>query len=294
MALTLIEAQKLSTDVLQAGVIETIAQESAVLQRLPFMEIVGNSYAYNLEDKLPEVAFRGVNEAYTASEATFVQRSEKLVILGGDIELDRFLIQTLSNVNDQVAVQIMEKAKAMANTFTKNFFKGDVAKDPKGFDGLDKRIAGTAQEITSAAADNAAILDELNVLLDTVKGGADVLYMNRQSRRKLLSVMQASQHYIENGQDAFGRQVSMYGGVPIMVIDDLILPTDGTAHTTDVYAVKFGAHTHVTGLQNGGISVRKLGETSAKAVEVTRIEWFVAMAMFNPYSAARLKGLKVA
>lgn len=90
MALTLIEAQKLSTDVLQAGVIETIAQESAVLQRLPFMEIVGNSYAYNLEDKLPEVAFRGVNEAYTASEATFVQRSEKLVILGGDIELDRF------------------------------------------------------------------------------------------------------------------------------------------------------------------------------------------------------------
>ncbi|HDR8302783.1 TPA: phage major capsid protein [Bacillus cereus] len=294
MALTLIEAQKLSTDVLQAGVIETIAQESAVLQRLPFMEIVGNSYAYNLEDKLPTVAFRGVNEAYTASEATFVQRSEKLVILGGDIELDRFLIQTLSNVNDQVAVQIMEKAKAMANTFTKNFFKGDVAVDPKGFDGLDKRIAGTAQEITSAAADNAAILDELNLLLDTVKGGADVLYMNRQSRRKLLSVMQASQHYIENGQDAFGRQVSMYGGVPIMVIDDLILPTDGTAKTTDVYAVKFGAHTHVTGLQNGGISVRKLGETSAKAVEVTRIEWFVAMAMFNPFSAARLKGLKVA
>lgn len=75
------------------------------------MEIVGNSYAYNLEDKLPEVAFRGVNEAYTASEATFVQRSEKLVILGGDIELDRFLIQTLSNVNDQVAVQIMEKLR---------------------------------------------------------------------------------------------------------------------------------------------------------------------------------------
>lgn len=294
MALTLIEAQKLSTDVLQAGVIETIAQESAVLQRLPFMEIVGNSYAYNLEDKLPEVAFRGVNEAYTASEATFVQRSEKLVILGGDIELDRFLIQTLSNVNDQVAVQIMEKAKAMANTFTKNFFKGDVAVDPKSFDGLDKRIAGTSQEIASAATTNEAILNELNVLLDTVKGGADVLYMNRQSRRKLLSVMQASQHYIENGQDAFGRQVSMYGGVPIMVIDDLILPTDGTAHTTDVYAVKFGAHTHVTGLQNGGISVRKLGETSAKAVEVTRIEWFVAMAMFNPYSAARLKGLKVA
>lgn len=59
----------------------------------------------------------------------------------------------------------------MANTFTKNFFKGDVAKDPKGFDGLDKRIAGTGQEIASKVADNAAILDEMNVLLDTVKVG---------------------------------------------------------------------------------------------------------------------------
>lgn len=190
--------------------------------------------------------------------------------------------------------KLWKKLRQWQNTFTKNFFKGDVAKDPKGFDGLDKRIAGTGQEIASKAADNAAILDEMNVLLDTVKGGADVIFMNRQARRKLLSVMQASQHYIENEQDAFGRQVAMYGGVPILVIDDAILPTDGTAKTTDLYAVKFGAHTHVTGLQNGGISVRKLGETSAKAVEVTRIEWFVAMAMFNPFSAARLKGLKVA
>lgn len=82
MALTLLDAQVLSTDVLQAGVIETIARESAVLERLPFMEIVGNAYSYNLEKVLPTVAFRSVNEAYTANEAQFEQRSESLVILG--------------------------------------------------------------------------------------------------------------------------------------------------------------------------------------------------------------------
>ena len=42
MALTLTEAAKLSNDVLQAGVIETVVKESPVLQVLPFIEAVGH------------------------------------------------------------------------------------------------------------------------------------------------------------------------------------------------------------------------------------------------------------
>lgn len=296
MALTLVEAQKLSTDTLQAGVIETIVRESSVLQMLPFQEIVGNAYSYNVEKALPTVAFRGVNEAYTANEAQFETRSESLVILGGDVELDRFVIQTLSNVNDQMAIQIAEKAKAMANSFTKHFFKGSKAVDAKSFDGLDVRIAGTEQEITSAASTDAEILAELNELLDTVRGGADALYMTKRTRRKMLAIMQGSQHYIEQGSDAFGKPVSMYGGVPIMTVEEDVLPTDVTDPLNpkaDIYAVKFGAYTNVAGLQNGGVSIRRLGEATGKPAEITRIEWFVGMAMFNPFSAARLKGLLV-
>jgi HK97 family phage major capsid protein len=291
MALTLIEAQKLSNDVLQAGIIETIVRESAVLSMVPFMEIVGNAYSYNVESVLPTVAFRAVNEAYTPNEAQFVQRSESLVIIGGDVELDRFIMQTLSNVNDQMAVQIMEKAKAMANTFTLQFFKGSKAVNSKSFDGIDVRIAGTAQEITSAAATNQGVLDELNALLDAVIGGADALFMNKRTRRKLLSILQQSNHYIEQGQDAFGRPVSAYGGVPILTLEEGVLPT--TTGKADVYAVKFGAYTHVSGLQNGGVSIRRLGETTSKPVEITRLEWFVGLAMFHPQAAARLKNLTV-
>lgn len=38
MALSLVEASKLSNDTLLAGVIETMAQESPILQRLPFID----------------------------------------------------------------------------------------------------------------------------------------------------------------------------------------------------------------------------------------------------------------
>jgi len=42
MALTLIEAGKLTQDLLLRGVIETIVSESQVLQYLPFMDVTGN------------------------------------------------------------------------------------------------------------------------------------------------------------------------------------------------------------------------------------------------------------
>jgi hypothetical protein len=47
MPLTLGEASKLSNDVLLQGVVETIIKDSPVLQRMPFIEIVGNGLTYN-------------------------------------------------------------------------------------------------------------------------------------------------------------------------------------------------------------------------------------------------------
>jgi len=47
MALTLAEASKLANDMLLQGVVETIVKESPVLQKLPFVEIVGNGLTYN-------------------------------------------------------------------------------------------------------------------------------------------------------------------------------------------------------------------------------------------------------
>ena len=47
MALTLNEAAKLSNNMLLQGVVETIIKDSPVLQRLPFIEIVGNGLTYN-------------------------------------------------------------------------------------------------------------------------------------------------------------------------------------------------------------------------------------------------------
>lgn len=303
MALTLAEANKFSTDMLQRGVVETFTRTSPVLELLPFMEIAGNSYKYNQEQTLPGIAFRGVNEGYTESAGVVNQLSEGLYILGGDVDVDKFLVQTRGNVNDLRAIQTEMKAKALAMEFTRQFFKGDSAVQTNGFDGLQKRLTGS-QVIDATAGGSAGVdlsLTMLDELIDAVEGEPDVLFMSKAMRRKVKALLQNSQHYIENGTDAFGRPVATYGGIPIRVIETdatgaEILGFDETVgsdnQTGSIYAVKFGAEQYVAGLRNGGVSVRDLGELETKPAYRTRIEFYCGLAVFHPRAAARLKGIK--
>ncbi|MCX4629000.1 major capsid protein [Streptomyces sp. NBC_01443] len=117
---------------MQRGVIEAFVQESPILDRLPLMKIAGNAYRYNEESTLPGVSFRAVNEAYPESTGTLNQKIETLAILGGDADVDKFIVQTRGNLNDQRAVQIMMKVKAASVHFSDQFFNGDVMVDPRG------------------------------------------------------------------------------------------------------------------------------------------------------------------
>ncbi|UKL30006.1 hypothetical protein [Bacillus phage PK2] len=298
MALTLAQAEYLSNDVLRKGVIEVFARNSAVFELLPFMEIAGNSYAYNVEETLPGIAFRGVNEGYVESAGVVNQEAEKLTILGGDVDVDKFLAQTRGNINDLRAIQTEMKSKALALEWTKTFFKGDSANSSNEFDGLEKRVTG--DQIIDAGG--ALTLEKLDELIDAVEGEPDVLFMSKAMRRKVKAILQASQHYIESGEDSFGRPVTTYAGIPIRVIETdgagaeilgftELAPDGVTTDTASIYAVKFGADQYVSGLRNGSVNVRDLGEIDAKPVYRTRIEFYSGLAVFHPRAVARLAGI---
>lgn len=314
MAVTLAQAALASTDDLQRGVIETFVMESPVLDRLPLMPIEGNSYAYNKEGTLPGVAFRGVNEAYVESTGTINQASEGLVIMGGDADVDRFIQQTRSNINDQRAIQTAMKVKAAAYKFQSAFFNGDVAVDPKGFDGLKKRLIG-AQVISAGtngvpvlgngASDSQDFFDLLDGLLAQVPGlneANGALYANRNVRAKIKSAGRRIGGVEMVKEDMTGKRVLMWNGVP--VLDPGADPTgaqilgnetQGTASdASSIYAVKFGedeGDQGVTGLTNGGVMVDDLGMLQEKAAYRTRIEFYCGLALFSGKAAARLTGV---
>jgi hypothetical protein len=146
MTISLAEASKLSTDILLKGIIETVVKDSPILERLPFIQIVGNSLKYNREKALPTVGwYAPVTGTWTQSEPTFEQCSAALCVLGGDADVDNFLKATRSNVQDLEAAVIELKAKALRHEFENAFLNADGTSDqPIGLYNLMKGTAWTA------------------------------------------------------------------------------------------------------------------------------------------------------
>lgn len=295
--LTMLEAAKLMTNPLAQGVVEVFAATNPVLERLPFIDIQGNAYRYNREGTLPGIAFRGLNEGYSESTGVLNPQVETLTICGGDSDYDRALVAMGAGSNDIRAAHDAMKAKALALTWLKTFFDGDSSSEPREFDGINRRLTG-AQVLDAGAGGAALTLDMLDRLIDAVQGTPTALLMNKTCRRKVSALVRASGAAIETVNDAFGRQLQAYAGVPIAVVEDdaegnPILGFDeddgaGNADTASIYAVKFaldGLH----GIQTAPMDVRDLGELDTKPVLRTRIEWYSGLVVKHPKAAARLR-----
>ncbi len=297
MALTLVEAAKTSTNPIQSGVIEMFARSSDILTALPFENITGNALRYNREETLPGVGFRGVNEAYTESTGVLNPVTEALTICGGDLDVDKFILQTMGM--NQRSQQESMKVKALTGRFTKAFIKGDNATEPREFDGLQIRLTGT-QKISagSTSGGTALSLSKLDELIDAVDNPTHLI-MNRTMRRRLSAAARSTSvgGYITYGLDAFGRKVTMYNDLPILIVDQDNAGTEilqfneaaasGSATASSIYCVSFGS-AMLTGIQNGGIEVSDLGELQTKPAYRTRVEWYPGIAVWHGKAAARL------
>lgn len=306
MALTLIESAKIALgrdEMLKATVMELFARGSDLMQYMPFDDISGNALKFDREKNLPGAAFRGVNEGYTESTGEVEKVIESLAIAGGDLDVDAFLIKT--GGAGQRAVQEGMKIKAISLSLTKQFVKGDVTSDPKGFDGLQVRCTGdqlVSTGTTAATSAAALTLTKLDELIDCVEDATHLL-MNKTMRRRLSAAARLSTvgGYITYDLDAFGRRVTKYNDLPILITDKDETNTDiidfletspgGVASTcSSIYCLSF-AENGVMGLQSAPMDVRDLGEQDSKPVWRTRIEWYITLAILRPRAAARLWGV---
>lgn len=303
MALTLLEYAKLADgDTLRQGVIEYYAGSSGILAALPFENIQGNAYKYNTEQTLPGVGFRGINQTYTSSTGVINPQTESLTIAGGTLDVDRFLIKTQGETAR--ARHEAMKVRALSLNWTSKFIKGDSNDAPKEFDGLQVRLVGDQLIDAGATSGGDALsLGKLDQLIDQVYDPTHLI-MNKGMRRRLTAAARLSTvgGFITHSVDDFGKQVTMYNGLPIIELDldnvgTAILPFTeanpggGTAASTSIYCVSFSEE-GVMGLQNGSIEVEDLGLTDDGTLYRTLVEWYSSFAVFHGRGAARLRGIK--
>jgi hypothetical protein len=302
-ALTLLEAAKLNDGTeLTRSVIEIFARESDLIRVLPFMSISGNAIKYNREGSLPSVGFRAVNQAYATSSGTLDPVTDALAIFGGDIDVDKFIVDTMGG--EQRTVQRAMKIKAMAAAFALKFIKGDTTSAREEFDGLQRRVTGNQVVHNSTASGGAALsLIKLDEALDACVGATHIV-ASRATRRRFTQAARnpSIAGNINMTTDEFGKPVVQYAGLPIVCPYDTARGSEiltfteaynggGTATGTSMYVLRMD-ETGVHGIKNGEISVRDLGELQTAPVLRDRVEGYVGLSIPDPLAAVRLDSIQ--
>ncbi len=290
MALTLLEAQKHAKTPQELAVVTELAA-GQLMSVLPFRTIEGNGLFWKREESLPDVGFRNYNGALAESYAEVSQQSESLKLFGGDIKVDSAIVNMEGA--EAKAYQIQSRVRAMRMAWESLFINGDSNQSPSEFDGLAARIqTGSSQFFANGGG--ALDLGKLDEAIDNVdaQGGRKYIVCSKSMRRALTRQARTNTQ-IEITRNEFGYQQLIYAGLPLLELDRdhknaPIL--DASPNAQDLYVVSFG-NDHLTGIQNGGVNVRELGESFDQPQLITRVEWYCGLALINGRAAARLSAI---
>ncbi|TKR27139.1 phage major capsid protein [Cellulomonas hominis] len=272
MVISLADAQVNTQDDVDFAVIDDLRRRSWLLDQIPFDDCVNPSgggstltYGYTRLVTPAPAAFREFNREYDPGQAVRKRYTVDLKPLGGSFNVDRALARLGQAATNEEAFQFEQLSISVRTRFQDELINGDTAVDTKGFDGLDKSLAGTITEIgadtvadwTSEAlgddrsASNDAI-DLLDQLVHAINGGADAILTNDKGAARVRSLGRRAGYYTRS-EDALGREVERFGTAVIVDLGDntagtgTIIPTEtrtvgGESVTglTDIYAVQFG------------------------------------------------------
>lgn len=306
-AMTLIEAAKLyisNGEDVRGAVVQMFGESNNVMRYLPFTDINGNALNYAQEGSLPAVAFRGVNESFTASTGVINPIVEPLRIAGGEVDVDTFIIDTMGE--EARSIHEAMKIKAITQDFQRVFFKGNNATTPAEPDGLQNRLTGDQVISNSSGSPLAAAalsLAKLDEAIDAVSNPTHI-FVSKAIKRRLTAAMRSASvgGNIQMGVDQFGAPVMTYAGLPVIAIadaddKDTVLTFTETASvgtstvSTSIYIVSLMPGM-LTGIQAaGGMQVTDLKQIDSAPVYRTRVQWYASLCLLHGRAAARLRDI---
>lgn len=292
-------AETLSQEDMLRGVIEEIIHRDDLLGLLPFSRTDGKALVYIRELTNSEGTFLEVNDVVPEGTSEVEEVVTKLRIIAGDVDVDKFLDETMSDKNSQLALQIAMKAKGMATTFRRALILGNSATNAKEFDGIQKLVNDTGNFFVAGANGAAISLSMLDELIDKLMGRRPDALMMRSGTLRALKALWRAAGGNTGGMlqiDNFGLSVPAHDGIPIIIND--FIPTNiaqGTAtNTCSIYALRLNEVDGLHGLYGGesaGIRVEDIGTVQNKDATRTRLKWYCGLALKSTVSLAAVKGV---
>lgn len=315
MAVTLAQAKLNTQDDLTAGIIDEFAKNSYIMRNIPFHDCVSPTgggatltYSYTRQITQPTAAFRKINAEYTPQEVEKQRYSTDLKVFGGSFAIDR-VIANMGGIVDEVTWQMEQKVKGAAALFNDTVINGDSAQDVDVFDGLDVALTGGSTEQTvnidlsssaNITSNYVAFLDALDEFLLGLDRTPNALLMNSKALAKMRAVARRASMY-QTTKDNWGRQIEMYGSIPIVDLgakmgsNDPVVPTDNSTGKTSIYAVSFGMDAfHAISMAGQPLVKTWMPDYSTEgAVKKGEVEMIAGVALKTTKSCGVLRGVKV-
>ena len=301
-------------------VIDEFRRGSWLLDNLVFDNAIspgtgGSTLAYGyIKLKTPaSAAFRPLNTEYVNQEAIREQHTAYAKIFGGSFKLDRVVINTSGAVNE-LEFQMREKIKGASNLFHYTVINGDMATNPDEFDGLDVFLTGSSTEFNTASVFDLSesnlldtsynrFIDMMNEFVAGMEGMPHALLMNSDLAVKIMGIARRAGYFTQS-EDAFGRQIGGWNGVPIV---DLRYYWDETTNTTrptvpidgdgvtSMYAVQIGQD-GFHGISPQGTAILQTAYPDLSAPGVLKegdVELVAGVVLKNSLKAGVFRNLKV-
>jgi hypothetical protein len=168
-SLTLAEAAKLSNNEVVEGIVEDIITHDNWFQYVPFVLIGGLAHTFQREKELANVDFAGIGQDLTGQEyrkgATFENVNVGLAAIMAEILIPAQIDDQLSDINDQLQVQVSSKAKA----FSRYFMNAIINYGSNGF-ALTQSNNGP---VGAETFESAPLMKGMKAILDEEVGNAD-------------------------------------------------------------------------------------------------------------------------
>lgn len=222
------------------------------------------------------------------TQASYAQKKfpYKTVIQRGKVT--RKLQAVGKSLLDIEAEEVENSLQAVRDAEEDALINGDSAVNPKQFNGLRKLIP--AGQVVVAGANGAPLsLELLDAAIDLNRGTPTMLIMSKKANRKLNSLLQAQQRFVDTMEVKGGFRVQVYNGIPIfrsIFVSDA--QVQGTANNaTDVFVLDTGA------VWIGELTPIKMVRLAQKSSQFSEFDVFedITLVLANDIKASRLAGI---
>jgi HK97 family phage major capsid protein len=290
-----LEQLKKALDVASAGgalqqpLVDRVLQEiievnNPLRKNLPRKPGSGSDWILNQRTARGAAGFVNDTETPASSNSSYAQKkfAYKTILQPGKIT--RKLKAQGKTLLDIQAEEVDSALQAVRDTEESAIINGDSSGNPKEFDGLRKLIP--AGQVVDAGT-QPLTLERLDEAIDLNRGIPNMLIMSKKANRKLNSLLQAQQRFVDTTEVAGGFRVQVYNGIPIFR-SVFVSDAQGTGNNeTDIMILD------TSGVWVGELTALKMEPLSKKSSQFEEFDIFedITLVLGNDIKASRLAGI---